>query len=156
MAGFDVKAFNKAKFEARTEVVEVPELAEFNAGKPVAWTVRGLTGDEFYKVRGAADKNAQVQALLEAVSGKGLLQVEAIREAFGLAADLHEDHVKRLEMLIVASVDPPVDRPMAVKFAAAYPVAFARLTDKILVLTGMGQVSGKLKGSGETPASETL
>lgn len=155
MSEFDAKAFSRAKFEARVETVEVPEMSGFNKGEALLWKVRGLTADEFYRVRGVAEKNNQVQALIEAAAGRGAAQIEAIREAFGLAGDLHEEHVRRLEMLIIASVDPKVDRPMAVKFAGAFPVAFARLTDMILSLTGMGQILGKSKGSGETPVSET-
>lgn len=152
---FDAKAFSRAKFEARTATVEVPELAEYNAGSPVPFVVRGLTGNELYHVKGAAERDGQVKALIDAVTGSGKEQVKAIRDAFGLSDELHAEHVKRLEMLIVAAVDPTVDRPMAVKLAAAYPVAFGRLTDKILELTGMGQVPGKQKGSGETRASAT-
>lgn len=153
--GFDSKGFSRAKFAARTEVVEVPEMSEFNGGETLRWTVRGLSGDELYRVKGAAEKNDQLQAMIKAISTDGAEQVAALREALGLAEDLHEEHVKRLEMLTIASVDPVIDRPMAVKFAGAYPVAFGRLTDVILKLTGMGAIAGKSKGSGETTASET-
>lgn len=133
----------------------VPELAEFNGGEPVPFVVRGLTGEELFRVRGSVERDNQVKALIEAVASTGAGQVKAIREAFGLADELHEDHIKRLEMLILATVDPKIDRPMAVKLAAVHPVAFSRLTDKILVLTGLGQVAGKQKGSGETTESAT-
>lgn len=153
--GFDVKSFSRAKFAARTEVVEVPEMAEFNNGNTLNWTVRGLTGDELYRVKAAAERNEQLQAFVKAISTSGVEQLTAIREALGLVEEMQEEHVKRLEMLIIASVDPEIDRPMAVKFAGAYPVAFGRLTDAILKLTGMGAVAGKSKGSGEKVASET-
>lgn len=155
---FDQQAFARASFSPRTEVVKVPELVHFFRGDgDPAWTVRGLTGEELYRVKAAAETGATMRAMVEALSaGAGRERVAAIRSAFGLdESTTPEEYAKRIEMLLLASVSPRVDRPTVVKLIAAFPATVATLTDAILRLTGLGQQPGKSSGSGETPASAT-
>lgn len=154
---FDVKAFSATKFEPRIETVEVDELKEFCKGDgPLEFKVRGLTGEELYRVRGAVDNNNNLAAVLEGLTSiVGKEKAAALRDYCGAGGKTPDEHVRRLEMLVIACVDPKIERPLAVKLAAAYPLVFNRLTDKILYLTGMGSEVGKSKGSGKTNASET-
>ena len=55
---FDIKRFEKVKFDDRTEAVSVPDLKEwFGEGEAPEIIVRGLTGPEIARANEAAAKN---------------------------------------------------------------------------------------------------
>lgn len=155
--GFDIKKFDAAKLVQRTEEVEVEELKEFSKGDgPLLFKVRGLTGEELFRVKAAVDSNSNLAAVIDGLSSVvGKEKAEALRNVCGVGGMRPDEHVKRLEVLVLGCVDPVIERPIAVKLAAAYPTVFTRLTDKILALMGMGAEVGKRKGSGGKAASET-
>lgn len=153
----DLSKFARDQYQPRTESVAVPELAEYG-GEDCKWVVRGLTGAEFATVRAAVDKNKSLGALVEAISaGNKKETTEHLKDTLGLGCDgLPDEHVRQIEMLLIASVDPVVDRPTVVKMAAVFPIVITRLCGQILELTGLGQELGKQEDSGEKGASESL
>jgi hypothetical protein len=64
-----------------------------------------------------------------------------------------DDVAKRIEHLVLGSVDPVCTPDLAVRLCETYPVEFYQLTTKILELTGKGQEPGKSKRSGKTAMS---
>jgi hypothetical protein len=154
---FDIKAFTRAKFAPNEEDVSVPDLKPFFKGEGApTFRVRGLTGEELYRVKQASETTASMKAMLEALSaGASPERVEKIREAFGLGGTAPEEYAKRIEMLCIATVKPKIDRPTVVKLFTCYPATMSAVSDTILKLTGMGQTPGKPKGSGETHGSAT-
>lgn len=152
---FDKKAFSKANFVPRTEQVSVSSLADWFEGDPL-WTVRGLSFEELSRADSKADQTQTMIAVIEALSGGDKKeQATAIQEALGMGDNTPPQMIKRLEMLVIGSVSPEIDLPIAVKLAENFPVEFKELTDKIITLTGQGRVLGKQKGSGSKQKSET-
>ncbi|MDF1577674.1 MAG: hypothetical protein P1P81_04420 [Desulfobulbales bacterium] len=151
---FDRKKFEQARFEPRTEEVPVPDLAGFFSGlakKEVpGWKVRGLTGPELGQCNEAAENNRKIGAILEGLVGQSSKEIKAaIKELTGNGEAVPQDIAKRLSMLVIGSVDPAVDRPLAVRLCEYYPIEFFQLTNKITTLTGQGHMPGKPPGSGK-------
>lgn len=153
---FNLKKFDNAKLEPRTESVAVPELAEYfdGDGDPI-WTVRGLDGQEVYHVRSAFDRDRMIARVVERFAGTTKDKLDGIEELFGIGNEVNEEASKRIELLLLGSVSPKLDRPAAVKLLKSFPTTAGQLTDTILKLTGFGFVPGKRPGSGGNHASET-
>jgi len=135
---FDDKAFMRAKFQPRTAEVPVPALqAFFPDGAPAVWTVRNLTGDELAKSMEATNRQKSIDTIIQALATQSE-QIDEIRASLGIGDDVATELIKRLEQLVIASVDPAIDKPLAVKLAENYPVEFYQLTNKIIELTGLG------------------
>jgi len=156
--GFDKEQFNREKFNPRTKAVSVPELQQwFGDNEQPTWTVRGLDAVGMARVRAAAQSNQAIVDLAEMLaSATGQDRQQALKGLMDLDGDnLPEEHLRRLELLILGSADPVCDRSLAKKIAKVYPVVFSRLTNEILTLTGLGYEPGKPQSSGEIPASAT-
>lgn len=157
MSTFNKKAFMKTQYEPRTEKVPVPDLKDFfEEGAEPVWIVRNLTGHELGKVNEAKERNKNIEAILEAlVSAQSKEKADAIKHLIGLNNETPGDIVQRLEMLVIASVDPVCDQEMAVKIYTYFPGVFVPLTNAIRNLTGQGaQVKKKQTPSGATPTSD--
>jgi hypothetical protein len=153
--GFDLKRFRSAAFAARTEAVPVPDLAEFFAGAAEAvWTVRGLTGHELGRVNEAVERNRNLTAIIDGiVAADARDKVEAVKAALGLGDGTPDDIARRIEILVLGSVDPAADREVVVRLCTWRPVEFMLLTNVIIRLTGQGgELKKKRPPSGETPA----
>jgi len=152
---FDAKKFLKTKFTARTEPVPVPDLQTFFAeGEKPVWTVRGLTGQELGRTNEAAEKNRNVAAILEGlISADAKEKAQAVKELLGVGGSTPADIAKRLECLVIGSVDPPCTLDLAVRLCETFPVEFFQITNVITKLTGQGQLPGKQPPSGGTPKS---
>jgi len=153
---FDAKKFLKEKFEHRVEEVAVPDMAIFfPGGEKSVWKVRGLTGQELGRANEAVEKNRNVAAILEGImSVAGKEKTEAVKSMIGVApGQTPGDVVKRLEHLVLGSVEPVCTQEMAVKVCEVWPVIFFELTNTILKLSGAGQMPGKPKASGKTNPS---
>lgn len=150
--GFDLKAFEKTKFESRTADVPVPELKEFfDEGEPAVWTVRNLTAAELAKVEMSGQNVEKMKAILEGiVSDKPKDIADAIKELAGVSSDLEPEFRKHLTRLELASVNPKITRDIAVKLATVSSSAFYRLIAQIKELSGKGAVMGKLPASTKT------
>jgi hypothetical protein len=152
---FDSRKFLKTKFEKRSYPVPVPDLqAFFPEGEEAVWIVRGLTGQELGRAEAAADRNKNIAAVVAGLTADNSREkAAAIKDLLGIGGDTPEAIVKRIEQLMMASVDPVCTRDLAVKLCETYPVEFLMITNKIVELTGQGQVPGKLPPSGVTAAS---
>jgi hypothetical protein len=149
---FNAKDFAKAQFAPRTAELSLPALADYFDGDPV-WTVRGATASEIAKMLEAGAKQNNIDNIIKAIAANKD-KVNEIREAVGIVSDTPADIVKRLEQLVMCSVEPVIELPIAVKLADAFPVEFYMLTNKITELTGQGMDVKKSKASGKTLKSE--
>jgi len=135
---FDDKAFMRAKFQPRIDEVHVPALkAFFDGDSACIWRVRNLTGDELAKTMEASSRQKNVDTIIKALSSQSA-QIDEIRAALGIGDDVSAELAKRLEQLVIASVDPVIEKSLAVKLAENYPIEFYQLTNKIIELTGLG------------------
>jgi len=151
---FDLEQFRRASLSARTADVKVPELAAWFAdGSEPVFKVRGLTGEEFYAVREAVGKMKDLQSIASRLlSGQGEAIAEAIEEHFG---GVPEELARRVEIVVSGTVEPKLDRQMALKLFKYFATSAHFIADAILRATGEGAVSGEPKGCGEIPASDT-
>jgi hypothetical protein len=142
---FDVKQFKTSQFVNREGTIKVPDLAPFfQEGEDPVWKVRGLTGHELGRVNEASERYKNITAILTGLISSGATdKVESIKKLVGLGDDTPADIVKRLDMLVVASVDPEVDEELAIKICENYPIEFFTITNEITNLTGQGRVLGK-------------
>jgi len=144
---FKADKFIKAKFEYRTERVQVPALEKFfdadaDGKVDAAFVVRGLTFEELSKAENQADNSDTVRKLLEQLgSSNPNAKSAALADALGYGDEVPRQMVIRKHHLVIGCVEPPIDEEMAVKLANTFPVEFKQLTNKILELTGAGQVS---------------
>ena len=153
---FDAQRFMTAPLAARTADVPVPDLRAWFGDDPPVWVVRGLTGEEIARANEATDRSAKLRAAMEAMLSAGAARKEAFAALLGTGDDLPDDLIKRFDHLVAGSVQPPVDREMAIRLFALFPVVAYQLTNKILELTGLGADVGKAPGSGPIPESEPL
>ena len=154
--GFDSNKFMKQKFEHRTEIVDVPALAEwFDKDCKPEFLVRNLTGTEMVNAQEAVAKNKNIAAIAEAlVSSSQPDKVAALKEFVGNGDKVPNELAKRIEMLVSGTVEPEVDMSIAVKIAENFPVEFMQITNKITQLTGMGASMEKPKRCGKTQPSK--
>lgn len=146
--GFDIKGFLAEKFVPNTEPVAVPDLKIwFGDGDP-AWVVRSMTGEELGRVNEAAQKNRDIAAIIEKLVSKKTKEKADGVQALLTGPDVPEDVAKRIEMLVIASVDPVCDLDLSLRLCKYFPVEFFKLTNKILELTGKGHIPGGRKPSG--------
>ena len=152
---FDSKKFLKTKFIPRTEGLALPDLqAFFKEGETAVWIVRGLTGQEVGRASEASDRNKNIAAILEGLTAEASKdKAEALKDLLGIGGNTPADIAKRLEHLTIASVDPKCTLDLAVRLCEVYPIEFYQLTNKIMELTGRGQLPGKQPASGATEKS---
>lgn len=152
---FDTKKFLKEKFVPRTEDVPVPDMKVwFVEGEKPVWTVRGMTGQELGRASEAAERNKSIGAILEGLlAQESKEKTHAVKELLGMAGGTPPDIAKRIEWLIMASVQPVCTLDLALKVCEVFPIEFFQITNVIMQLTGRGQVPGKQKPSGAIPKS---
>ena len=152
---FDLKRFAATEFRDRISEVPVPGLSEwYGPGEPTLWIVRGLTAPELARANAAVDNLQSTQKMVEGLAGGNEEKANAILSALGVSDDPQPEFVKRLEWLIIASVDPKIDREQGLRLGINKPAEFQILTKTIERLTLEGRDQGKPSGSGETPPSE--
>lgn len=154
---FDLQKFQQTHFKPRTAAVPVKDLAAYFAeGMEPVFSVRGLTGTELAQVNEAVTRNRNRAAIAEGLLSKEQSkQIEAVRDLLGIGCAVPDDLARRLEMLVLGSVEPKIDSPTAVRLAEAFPIEFYALTNKITELTGLGSEPGKLKPSSESRKSSS-
>lgn len=157
---FDIQKFTSTSFEARTKDVPVKDLAPFfkdvPEGETPTWRVRGLTGAELAQTNEAKERNRSRAAIAEGLlSGVDDKVSEAVKELLGSGSSVPDDLAKRIEMLVLGSVEPQCSHQLAVKLAEAYPVEFYQLTGEITRLTGQGAEPGKPRRSSGSQKSNS-
>lgn len=135
---FNVERFERAEFRPRTREVVVDALAPFfDEGERPVWVVRSLTSNELNRALDAEKDATSVDAIIKALAESGK-QVDAVRAALGRRSDTPGEIRKRLEMLVLGSVSPKIEMPLATKIAENFAVEFRLVTNAILELTGLG------------------
>lgn len=151
---FDVKAFKRAKLQPRTEDVPVPGLsAFFKEGETATWKVRGLSASEYAKAEDAARRVKDLVAVVKSMA-REQEKIAEIRDALGLGDAVPAEISKRMEMLVIGSVQPACDLDTAIKLAQYFPIEFYQLTNHITRLTGAGAEVGKSQPSGKEKMSK--
>lgn len=144
---FNLKKFESASFKDRQESVPVPGLSEFFPDKDSAiWVVRGLTHAEISQAAENVTVVRNVEAMVDAISGTAKEKADAIKGMLGVGGDdVPQETKKRLEYLVMGSIDPVITLDIAVKLSSAFPIEFGMLTNKILNLTGQGKIYAQAK-----------
>jgi len=121
--GFNLEGFRSVEAQPRTEAVRVDDLADWFEGEPI-WTVRGLTYDEIAKADAAADKTKTLTALVESLASSDSVRekVTLMKDVLGFGDDSSPQAIRRLEMFVIASVDPVIELDVAVKLSNTNPV----------------------------------
>lgn len=145
---FDVTKFEQAEISQRTKSVAVPLLKDFfgDDDEPM-WEIIALTAEDVAVVNEAQERNKSVQVLVNSlIGGNASDKADAIKSAMGLGDELPADTARRIEALLLGSVnlDPAQHRDVAIKIATFYPTVFMTLTNAIFALSGEGgEVEGK-------------
>jgi hypothetical protein len=144
---FDMNRFRAANLSPRQLAVPVPDLKHFfDDGVEPLWVLRGLTGEEIARANEENQKQTLIVAAVEALASSASAkadQVDAIKALIGQGSEVPADMAKRLTHLVFCSVDPAIDREIAVRLFNSFPIIAYQLTNKILELTGMGPDLGK-------------
>ncbi len=120
------------------------------------WKIRGLTGYELGLCNEASSRNKNVRAIIDGLASQIPSEIAQALKSFYGRDEVPQDVAKRIEQLILGSVEPKVDVELATKLCKAFPIEFYILTNKINELTGKGHIPGKVQPSGETQTSEHL
>lgn len=151
---FDLERFRAASLSPREARVPVPDLrAWFANGADPVWTVRGLDGEEIARSNEASQRHALIANAVEALAAAAAKQdqVDALKTLVGYGAETPAELAKRFDHLVFGSVEPRIDREIAVRLFRAYPIIGYQLTNKILELTGLGPDLGKAPHSTPIP-----
>lgn len=141
---FNTSKFANTKFERRTEAVPVDSLKDFfEEGEKPEFIVQSLTHAEIASCAEKASGNDNLKVLLEAAAGHKPSIKEAVGEILGKADSVPLDTRKRILHLIHGCLTPKLDEGQAVLLSETFPVEFTELTNKILQLTGLGQIAVK-------------
>ena len=136
---FNADKFANAQMVPRTEKVECEALRDFfDPGDDLVWEVRGLTANEMFRCLEAEKRYSTMGAMLEAIKDATGGQVEALRKSIGAGKETTPELAKRLEMLVICSVNPKVNLEQAVLMAERFAIDFKFITDRIVGLTGKG------------------
>ncbi len=149
--GFDFAKLVNGQFVPREDILILPDLRVFfSEGEEPKFTVRGLTGHEFGRVQEAIERNKGLSEILDGLtSAIQKEKIEALKASIGLSEKTPNEIVKRIQLLILGSVNPKFEQEGAVRLCKYFPIEFYQLTNKITELTGQGHVPGKQKPSGE-------
>jgi hypothetical protein len=149
---FDLNAFRQAEFKPRETEIEFSALADFGG----TFKVRGLTATEIAQADEAAQKGKLLSDLVEELAGSaGKKKAAALLEGVGVSDDVPALLAKRYEHVCMGVVEPKMDLADVVKLGDAFPIEFSQLANKILELTGQGQVADvKPRGSTKEPTSK--
>ena len=101
------------------------------------WKVRGLTGNELAKTIDSTTKVKNLEAIIEAM-GNSQEKIEELKGVMGMGNDTEPEILRKLEQLVLGSVEPKIESHIAVKLAETFPIEFYMLTQDITLLTGMG------------------
>lgn len=150
---FNTTQFLKEEFSPRTEDVKVPGLKTwFDEGEDPVFTVRALTGHELANADAASKKMQTGGKLLESfMTGSTEEKIESIKQQLGLSTEVPAESAKRMEMLVIATVEPKLTMEVASSMVLNFPIEFYMVTNTISKITGMGAVSeAKPISSGQT------
>lgn len=149
---FDLEAFRKASFCPREVELSLDALSDFGG----AIKVRGLTAEDLARAEEASQKGKLVSDLVEKLAGSsGKEKASALLEGVGISGDVPAMLAKRFEHVVLGVVEPKLSLDDVVKLSQVYPIEFNMIANKIIELTGQGQVADvKQRGSSSEPTSK--
>ena len=157
--GFDAERFAGAGWQRRDSEIPVPTLQDFfGEGEKAVWKVQSLEGHELARAKHAKERNirlkANIESIAEVLSTKNTNKLK--ESILGIIGNVESegDTAWRTEILILGSVDPIVDYPLAALIHKARPTEYYNLTNEIIRLSGLGHEPGKPKPSGGTKKSK--
>lgn len=156
---FEPDRFLATKWQRREMDVAVPTLKEFftNGEKPI-WKIQSLEGGELAQAKHAKERNLRLRAGIDSIA-----EILSIKDKKKLKLKFDDilgniesqsDTVWRTELLILGSVEPTVDYPLAALLFKARPTEYYNITNEIIRLSGLGHEPGKQLPSGETKKSK--
>jgi len=153
-SAFNAKDFMKAEFRPRTGEILLPALKGFftNGAQPL-FKLRGLNAVEIANTNEAAITNQRKDNAIQAITDRQE-EIEIMREALGISVDIPYEIAKRIEQLIIASIEPKLERRVVLKLQEVYPIEFYQLTNEIIRLTGLGMDLKKPEPSGTEQISD--
>ena len=147
-----IAKFRTAKLTRPTDVVQVPELADwlFEKDEKTELKVKGLTSNKLFVAKEASQKNSPLRALSKAISsGSETEMVEQFKRWTGASNETTTETAYRIEMLIKGVIDDHdklvFDYSDAAKLADHFPNVFIRITDRISYLSGESSVTSQGK-----------
>lgn len=152
---FDVEKFKNSKFVRRTAEIKItdPDLLQFVDDQEggAVWTVQSLSAEECARANDAKRTNRNIAELVGVLSasidktgGNAKEFAGQVAELLGVGAkNLPDDHVYRLELFVLGSAAPKVDKRTAVAMAERKPEFFYAITNKVLELIGQGASLGE-------------
>lgn len=144
--GFDLRKFENSQFTHKTRDVPVPALAHFfEEGEDAIWIVRGMSHAELSKMRDVPQNEKVVSAAISAIAGDDKSKVDIIKELIGDTDSIPERTRSRIELIVMCSVTPKINKQVAVKLAEFFPAEFEGLTNIIFELSDEGPLIAKKK-----------
>lgn len=155
MSGFDLYGFTSESFAPREQDVDVPELAPFfPAGDPPVFRVRGLTGEEEFRVAAERRTGELQAAVAEALAGGQRAEIaDTLKELLGVGDSVPDAMARSISKVAYGLLAPKMARDQVVKLFHELPVVGARLLQAIDALTGQGPDLGKPGPSTPSPES---
>lgn len=152
---FDVERFKNTKFIRRTAEIKItdPDLLKFveNPENGAVWMVQSLSAEECARANDAKRTNKNIAELVGAlasandkIGGNPKEFAGQVAELLGVGSkSLPDDHVYRLELFVLGSASPKVDKRAAVAMSERKPEFFYSVTNKVLELIGQGSSLGE-------------
>jgi len=155
--GFDKNKFLGAGWSQREQKVKVPELADcFDKGTDPVFTVKALTGHEYWRVQAIAENYTDYRKLVSRlIGGSAEEQAEGLKSLYDMSEEkTPKELVRCLALVRFGCVEPVMDEDFVSRLCQYSLPAFTRLVGAITGLTNLGYVPGKQKASGATTESE--
>ncbi len=136
----DLDKFRKADFKPRDTEVSLDALKEAGFGDGVV-KLRGLTAHDLAQAEESASKGKLLSDLVERLAGVSQEKVSALMDGIGFHQDVPAALAKRLEHVRMGTTEPEMELADVAKLAEVYPIEFSIMANKIMELTGKGQVA---------------
>jgi len=139
----DTDAFLGTSFVPREAEIPLPGLQAWSDdGEVPVWKVRGLTGQQWWKCKESVDNRKDIVSVISNFIGGDAEEVTAaLKERF--CSESASDLAFRIEVLILASIDPVCNREMAAKFCKYCLAEFKTVTEEIIKISWQGHLPGK-------------
>jgi hypothetical protein len=158
---FDAQRFLQTQMDRPEQDYHVPALKSwFPEGEDPVWPIRGLTANDFARIRKAGEYQGRERALASALmTGDASAISAATKNVLGRGDDVEPDTASRIETICLGSRFPDLSdeqvRSMAVKLEHDYPFVFIGISNAITALSGVDpDPKKKPMSSGPIPESE--
>jgi len=151
---FDFEALMNLPWVMPTASLKTP-AALVRHGAPERFVVRMASAEEMVRANDARASIEKIRALIESLGALGAReQATAFKAALGLNDDPPEGFIKQIELVILCTVSPPLDRGKALWLSRFQSFFFKSLFEKIVELCMEGATPGEALPSTEIPASK--